>query len=566
MAKEGIYRLYSLDYDDKGHTQRKLAARFAIHGGQVIHMEDHTHDLPTFLPEGPADERIEGQLRRMRRSSYYHLINESDIDAGDYPDEVTEVEHGVDGPEAVYQVAAPNNPQPLKVEVTGQVVTVNGKRISDEEAQALLQAAANGEIQMEPAQVPNGEMKKSEPLKKRVLDPEEGYELKQWTGEVPYLPGKYHTVIEAFDKSGKLVGQAEFMHKPESKTLEAALVTVNRNHRRKGVASAMYSTAEKVTGMKVKPSQFRTKDAKALWQGNMRQQQFGKSEPEYDIFYHASQNPITELSDDKTFYLADTPENARGYLQGGDGIVYQVGIPRTAEIGGEKEILERRPKGSPYSYPWELLENHPEVWRALEGSGFGGVTFSDMGIDNEYEHKTVAVRRPRTLGLKILGETVEQFEKSENLTKMAISDNKPGVVIDEEFPEDLDYSHLIPEEMRKKGYGASGDGTERYARSYITHNGGVIGTATGYLLDGTLGIEDTYLDPKHRGLGLGSAMYEALMTHAFHRFGANRVRGSNHSPDAAAVHRRLSAKHNMGYYPDSPEDEDGEGPYEYEMS
>src|ERR1700690_985887 len=54
------------------------------------------------------------------------------------------------------------------------------------------------------------------------------------------------------------------------------------------------------------------------------------------------------------------------------------------------------------------------------------------------------------------------------------------------------------------------------------------------------------LDAPYRGKGLGTAMYEAVYSHA-KQTGVNRVSGGVHSPDAHALHTRLSAKHGFHY-------------------
>jgi hypothetical protein len=53
-------------------------------------------------------------------------------------------------------------------------------------------------------------------------------------------------------------------------------VNVNKDFRRQGIATAMYTHAEKASGKKLKPSHDQTSDAKALW--NQPNRPFGKSE------------------------------------------------------------------------------------------------------------------------------------------------------------------------------------------------------------------------------------------------------------------------------------------------
>lgn len=104
-------------------------------------------------------------------------------------------------------------------------------------------------------------VKKSEDMQKGLNGDwsQEGYEIKH--GKL----GKIHHV--SAHKDGVLVGQAELFEKNGS--LVPRYTQVDKNHRRKGLADAMYNHAEGVFGKKVVPSPEQTKDAKALWSKRM---------------------------------------------------------------------------------------------------------------------------------------------------------------------------------------------------------------------------------------------------------------------------------------------------------
>lgn len=77
-----------------------------------------------------------------------------------------------------------------------------------------------------------------------------------------------HTIrVFAHDKNGNLVGKAPFLFHPRHQTLMPAGTRVDEAHRRKGLASAMYSYAENIMGKPVVDENpgGRTKDAEALW-------------------------------------------------------------------------------------------------------------------------------------------------------------------------------------------------------------------------------------------------------------------------------------------------------------
>lgn len=111
-----------------------------------------------------------------------------------------------------------------------------------------------------------------ESLQKRVLDPSAGYKISHDASQ-----GAGRSEIYAHAPDGSHVGIATFLHHP-SGHIEPLVVSVDDEHQRKGLASAMYAHAEKVTGKKIKPAGMQTPEGAALWQGNQSQPQFGKEE------------------------------------------------------------------------------------------------------------------------------------------------------------------------------------------------------------------------------------------------------------------------------------------------
>lgn len=112
-------------------------------------------------------------------------------------------------------------------------------------------------------------------LEKRVLDPAAGY---TFTHEHHDLgDGDMLTHIKAHGPDGSEVGGALFNHHPAGH-LEAEGVKVHPEHQRKGIASAIYSHAQKLTGKAIAPSHDQTAAGKALWAGNSAAPQFGKGE------------------------------------------------------------------------------------------------------------------------------------------------------------------------------------------------------------------------------------------------------------------------------------------------
>jgi GGDEF domain-containing protein/GNAT superfamily N-acetyltransferase len=127
----------------------------------------------------------------------------------------------------------------------------------------------------------------AKPLQKRVLDPSEGYRIthrtQTYTNWYETDPAKRQfkvTSVEAYDPNGQLVGRANLDHRGDR--LIPGFVYVEEEHRRKGIASAMYAHAEEATGLKIHPSHIQTEEGRALWAGNAKQPQFGLAKAEGD--------------------------------------------------------------------------------------------------------------------------------------------------------------------------------------------------------------------------------------------------------------------------------------------
>ncbi len=129
-------------------------------------------------------------------------------------------------------------------------------------------------------------------LQKKVLDQGLGYKFSHVHGTTGSMPS---TTVNVHSPEGDHIGYATFHHKDGA--LHPFGVYVDDDHQRKGIASHMYNVAQSVTGKKVVPSTIQTPEGAALWQGNAKTPQFGKSEfkkpdsnlqSEPDYVYHAT--------------------------------------------------------------------------------------------------------------------------------------------------------------------------------------------------------------------------------------------------------------------------------------
>lgn len=108
------------------------------------------------------------------------------------------------------------------------------------------------------------------PLTKRKLDPRLGYKI--FTDH----KDKHSIGVMARDKDGKNVGRADMLYFSPQNEMVVSSVDVFPEHRRRGIATAMYEHAEKETGRKIHPSMYQSREGKSLWLQPNRK--FGKSQ------------------------------------------------------------------------------------------------------------------------------------------------------------------------------------------------------------------------------------------------------------------------------------------------
>lgn len=98
-------------------------------------------------------------------------------------------------------------------------------------------------------------------LSKKVLDPSEGIRIEHHDGKDIF--GNPALNVTAHAPDGRKVGWAAVYHTPTG--LKAGSITVDESHRRKGIATAMYQHAERITGKRMEPSKMQTDAGQGLW-------------------------------------------------------------------------------------------------------------------------------------------------------------------------------------------------------------------------------------------------------------------------------------------------------------
>lgn len=160
-----------------------------------------------------------------------------------------------------------------------------------------------------------------------------------------------------------------------------------------------------------------------------------------------------------------------------------------------------------------------------------------------------------------------EIEKAAALAQNPIgSPRKQEQTAGGKWEQDLDYSHMLPENLQQQGYtlsvnhtGLRGEKTgninNEMMEAQLRHGQNLVGTVGGPVHH-TQGVFDeggstvethSGLDEAHRGKGLGKLMYEALFSHAYNVAGVRGVQGDAHSEAAHRVHQALAAKYGFNY-------------------
>lgn len=162
----------------------------------------------------------------------------------------------------------------------------------------------------------------------------EGYTISHTDRE----PSGYFTV-SAFDSSGKEVGNVQVGHHGK-RGLFSNGTYVEPEHRRKGLAGAMYQHAEKITGRKFVPSDDQSTDGEYLWSQPSRP--FGKSEDlqkaplRYDVYDQskAKEEGLPDLMNSERHMMTKKVKLPNGleYRQFRPSAEFQNHMPRSSMV------------------------------------------------------------------------------------------------------------------------------------------------------------------------------------------------------------------------------------------
>jgi GNAT superfamily N-acetyltransferase len=175
------------------------------------------------------------------------------------------------------------------------------------------------------------------------------------------------------------------------------------------------------------------------------------------------------------------------------------------------------------------------------------------------------------LGREVVGQPQpEPVQKSEDDLAKGLQDIPSGKLMERKMTPSStpgakvatiksDFTHLLPHDAQKQGFKlhvehnthlpAAKFNKEIIRATLMAPNKQSAGTVYGHVYRNKKNPEmepHSHLDEGFRGRGLGTAMYEAVFSHAKSQ-GVKKIAGDVQSADAAALHNRLAKKHGFKY-------------------
>lgn len=146
---DGIYKIYSVEFRNNQQF-RHLMGRIAINNGQVLHLEDHHHNLDRLFPTTLSLLEVKERLVQLQHNPYFNIVDEEAVEHGKLPHEVPDLEVENAAPEEIFTVAGEGMLDSEILEIWPDAVTLAGKKLTDLEVKELMERVQAGKIIMTP--------------------------------------------------------------------------------------------------------------------------------------------------------------------------------------------------------------------------------------------------------------------------------------------------------------------------------------------------------------------------------------------------------------------------------
>jgi hypothetical protein len=144
----GSYRIYEVMHN-QGEPHDQLIARFLIDDNAFHILEDYNHLLSDALPEGLFDDGHERMLSQLASSGYYKIIHEDEANQGHHENLIEDLDIGDVEPDSEY-IIHEEGEEPQTMQMYGEIAILNGRKLTDEELQQIMDKVKSGELSMHP--------------------------------------------------------------------------------------------------------------------------------------------------------------------------------------------------------------------------------------------------------------------------------------------------------------------------------------------------------------------------------------------------------------------------------
>lgn len=144
---QGVYKIYSVQEDEKGNEARRYLGRLAVIQGSTHVLEDHADGiLPHMFPDGKLDEAKEQRFTSLQNSAYFQVQTEGLVDT----DNVRPMSQPVVKPDEVFSVIDDKTGTKQKLEAYGDSVFLDGKHLDAKALEVLQTQVRNKELHLVP--------------------------------------------------------------------------------------------------------------------------------------------------------------------------------------------------------------------------------------------------------------------------------------------------------------------------------------------------------------------------------------------------------------------------------
>lgn len=146
---KGIFKIYKHSHSNHHDDHDKLIGRVMFDKRECHFLEDHDGFLSSNIHEGPVSEEHGRFMENLAHSGYFKVVPEEEIQQGLHDELIPDLDIGEIQPDHEYLLIDPTQDGPPKrVEIHNSFWIVEGKNLSPEEKNDLLNSIREGKVQL----------------------------------------------------------------------------------------------------------------------------------------------------------------------------------------------------------------------------------------------------------------------------------------------------------------------------------------------------------------------------------------------------------------------------------